>query len=122
MVIFEHKNSKIQIQCNSLLYFLKTSLNLLEKRIIQEYVVKIHHSLYPIIENNELIVTFDEKGESRDLTIEQEQYLADRIEDFVFIDETPEPKKEVVPEPKPEEVKQPVKKRTTRKKADTTEE
>ena len=67
-------------------------------------------------------VTFDEKGESRDLTIEQEQYLADRIEDFVFIDETPEPKKEVVPEPKPEEVKQPVKKRTTRKKADTTEE
>lgn len=72
-------------------------------------------------------VTFDENGESRDLTIEQEQYLADRIEDFVFIDETPEPKKEVVPEPKPEptkpeEVKQPVKKRTTRKKADTTEE
>ena len=67
-------------------------------------------------------VTFDEKGESRDLTIEQEQYLADRIEDFVFIDETPEPKKEVAPEPKPEEVKQPVKKRTTRKKANTTEE
>lgn len=72
-------------------------------------------------------VTFDEKGESRDLTIEQEQYLADRIEDFVFIDETPEPKKEVVPEPKteptkPEEVKQPVKKRNTRKKADTIEE
>lgn len=66
MVIFEHKNSKIQIQCNSLLYFLKTSLNLLEKRIIQEYVVKIHHSLYPIIENNELIVTFDEKGETSD--------------------------------------------------------
>ena len=72
-------------------------------------------------------VTFDEKGESRDLTSEQEQYLADRIGDFVFIDETPEPKKEVVPEPKPEsaspeEVKQPVKKRTTRKKADATEE
>ena len=73
-------------------------------------------------------VTFDAKGESRDLTIEQEQYLAERIQDFNFIDETPEVEAEVEispeeePEPKPEEVKQPVKKRTTRKKADTTEE
>lgn len=67
-------------------------------------------------------VNFNEKGESRDLTAEQEQYLAERVQDFNFVDETPETKKEVAPEPKPEEVKQPVKKRTTRKKADTTEE
>ena len=73
-------------------------------------------------------VTFDEKGESRDLTAEQEQYLAARIQDFNFVDETPEvvPVVEVIPAPEPvtkvpEETKAPVKKRATRKKAETTE-
>ena len=34
------------------------------KRVIQKYVVKLHPSLYTIIENNQLIIEFDEKGNS----------------------------------------------------------
>lgn len=74
-------------------------------------------------------VTFDAKGESRDLTAEQEQYLADRIQDFNFVDETPEvaPEPEVTPEEQPkvgvqEEIKPPTKKRTTRKKPEAVKE
>lgn len=74
-------------------------------------------------------VRFNEIGESRDLTTEQEQYLAERIQDFEFIEEkledsvvTEEEVKEetkvVAPDP---EVKAPPKKRATRKKSEVPE-
>jgi hypothetical protein len=66
MVIFENKNTNEIIKCNDSITYFKTRLELLQKRIIQDYVVKLDTSMYPIIENNDLIVQFDEYGELND--------------------------------------------------------
>ena len=72
------------------------------------------------------VVAFDQNGESRDLNSEQEQYLAERIQGFEFIEVKPEVVKEApeadVKEATPDEAKPVAKKRTTRKKADAPEE
>lgn len=67
-------------------------------------------------------IRFDEKGENRGLTEDQEKYLAERVHDFEFVDEA-EPEVIVAEEvaeveAEPVEEKAPAKKRAPRKKAE----
>lgn len=63
MVIFEHKKEKRKIVCYNGNSYLENRLKLLKKREIQDYTLKLCSYLYPVIENNDLIVEFNEEGE-----------------------------------------------------------